>query len=43
MDKFMIIFQVIFAILIGGAMIKMGFVLKPSEFDTDKHKSHTKA
>ena len=43
MDTFMFVFQIVFALLIGGAMIVSGFILNPSRWDDKPKKSHTKA
>lgn len=42
MDKFMLIFQAVFAFLIGILMIVSGFVLSPTRFDEKPKKAHTK-
>jgi hypothetical protein len=35
METFMLIFQVVFAILISGVMIKTAYILKPKDFDEE--------
>lgn len=41
MNTFMFFFEIVFALLIGCAMITMGFVLSPSRYEKHK-KVHTK-
>jgi hypothetical protein len=38
MDTFMNIFDVVFALLLGGLMIKIGYILRPKEFDDEPKK-----
>lgn len=42
METFMLVFQIVFALLIGGAMIVSGFVLNPNRFDEKPKKANTK-
>lgn len=43
MDTFMFYFHLVFALLIGGAMIWSGFILNPNRYDEKPKKAHTKA
>lgn len=43
METFMLVFQVVFALLIGGAIIVSGFVLNPSRFDEKPKKNLSKS
>lgn len=42
MDTFMSIFDAVFALLIGGAMIATGFILNPNRYDEKPKKAHSK-